>query len=346
MPGTLADGMSLSPNSGPNGNLLQPCWLASANLLNLALPGRPFYPNQEPYSEAQYQRKTQWLGAQIARLGADILAVQEVWHEQALREAVNASGLRYAEVLAPGAEVGAVGTPCLGLVTRWAVEQVQRHIDFAPQDVVAIPELGRMERFERPVLEARLRGPKGQRLTVMVVHLKSKRPKFLIDEAGQPLEDRDDPSILVRAQLRSLLMRAAEAAALRRLVVERSRGRDTPLALVGDFNDGPQAVTTQIIMAAQEVAYDRGARDTALFHAWDLQTEPGLRRDMAYTHVHQGWPELLDQIWLSEEFDARSRHAIGDVKRVEVFNDHLHEGRDGSRSDHGFMRALLRWQGA
>ena len=34
--------------------------------------------------------------------------------------------------------------------------------------------------------------------------------------------------------------------------------------------------------------------------------------------------------------------ALGDVRRVEYFNDHLHEGRDRIRSDHGFVRALLR----
>ncbi len=131
---------------------------------------------------------------------------------------------------------------------------------------------------------------------------------------------------------------------MRRIVAGLAQGRDTPLVLVGDFNDGPHAVTTQIVTATQEVAFDKSARDTALFHAWDVATEPALRRDMAYSHVHQGWPELLDQIWVSEEFDARSRHAIGDVKRVEVFNDHLHEGRDRTRSDHGFLRALLRWR--
>jgi glutaredoxin-related protein len=116
------------------------------------------------------------------------------------------------------------------------------------------------------------------------------------------------------------------------------------LLLLGDMNDGPHAVTTQMIAANQAVAFDRGARDTALYHAWDVATEPALRRDMAYSHVHQGWPELLDQIWVSEEFVAGSRFARGDVRRVEVFNDHLHEGRDRSRSDHGFVRALLRWR--
>ena len=70
--------------------------------------------------------------------------------------------------------------------------------------------------------------------------------------------------------------------------------------------------------------------------------DPALKRDVAYSHVHQGWPELLDQIWVSEEFVATSRFAIGDVKRVEVFNDHLHESRERWRSDHGCVRALLR----
>jgi hypothetical protein len=58
--------------------------------------------------------------------------------------------------------------------------------------------------------------------------------------------------------------------------------------------------------------------------------------------VHQGWPELLDQIWVSEEFVASSRFALGDVRRLDVFNDHLHESRERWRSDHGFVRALLR----
>ncbi|MBB5203163.1 endonuclease/exonuclease/phosphatase family metal-dependent hydrolase [Inhella inkyongensis] len=319
-------------------------FLASANLLNLALPGRVFYPNQDAYGAEEYQRKIAWLGQQMARLNADVLLTQEVWDEAALREAVAASGRRYAVVQAPGAEQGAQGTPRLGLVSRWPVQRLQSLADFDPADHLPVPELGLVKRFERPVLLAELQGPQGQGLTVLAAHLKSKRPKFLIDAQGQALEDRDDPAIVARAMLRSLMIRAAEACALRRFVVTLSQGRRHPLVLVGDLNDGPQAVTTQLIAATAEVAYDKGAADTALFNAWDLQTEPALRRDMAYSHVHQGWPEMLDQIWVSEEFKAGSRFAVGDVKRVEVFNDHLHEGRDRTRSDHGFVRALLRWK--
>jgi hypothetical protein len=67
-----------------------------------------------------------------------------------------------------------------------------------------------------------------------------------------------------------------------------------------------------------------------------------LKRDVAYSHVHQGYPEVLDQIFVSEELLARSRFSIGDVRRVDYFNDHLQEGRDRSRSDHGFVRAVFR----
>lgn len=215
--------------------------VASCNVLNLALPGRAFYPNLEPYDSAECQRKVDWLGAMLARLNADVVGLQEVW-----------------------------------------------------------------------------------------------------DAAGQVLEDIDDPAVVARATLRSLLMRAAEAAALRAIVVDITQRTRDPLLLLGDMNDGPHAVTSQMIAATQAVAYDRQARDMALFHAWDVQGEPALRRDMAYSHVRQGWPEMLDQIWVSEEFVAGSKFALGDVKRVEVFNDHLRESRERWRSDHGFVRALLR----
>ncbi len=317
--------------------------LATCNLLNLAAPGRVFYDNQEPYDADEYARKVAWLGATLRRLNADVVALQEVWDEAALRDAIAASGLRYPHLFAPGAEQGALGTPRVGLASRCRVIEVASHHAFAPAQTVSVPELGEYGAFERPVLEALIDLP-GERgtLRALVVHLKSKRPKFLQDAAGNPTEDRDDPAIVARAQLRSLVMRAAEAAALRALVVQRLAGTREPLVLMGDLNDGPHAMTTQIVAAAQSVAFDRAARDTALFHALDLQTEASIRRDIAYSHLHQGWPEVLDQIWVSEEFVAASKFALGDVRRVEIFNDHLHEGRERTRSDHGFVRALLR----
>ncbi len=321
--------------------------VASANVLNLAQPGRHFYDGQDPYSQSEFERKVEWLGERFRVLNADALTVQEVWDEVALRAAIARSGLQYSTVAVPGAENGpgqhgALGTPRVGLVTRLKVESLQSIADFPAAAVVQVPGLGPHTRFERPPLLATLRMKHGQEIAVLTAHLKSKRPKYLQDASGKTQEDTEDPTVQALGSLRSLLMRAGEALALRLKVVELLHRTRLPLIVMGDFNDGPHSVTTQLIAATSQVAYDKGARDNALFSAWDVQGEAALRRDVAYSHIHQGYPEVLDQVLVSEEFVATSRAAIGDVRRVEVFNDHLHEGRDRSRSDHGFVRALLR----
>lgn len=316
--------------------------VATCNTLNLALPERIFYANQDPYSRNEYQRKVEWLGLQFGRLNADLVAVQEVWDEAALQDAIAQCPLHYHTVLVPGAEQGAQGTPCNGLITRLNLEEIQSVQDFPAEMGVIIPELGEHTRFERPILKARLRTKQGQVLHVLVAHLKSKRPKFLQDEKGNALENRNDPRVAVRASLRSLMMRAAEAAALRALIVDILQDTHEPLILMGDLNDGPHAVTTQMVAATTEVAYNRSARDTALFNAYECQTGATLLRDVAYSHIYQGYAEVLDQIFVSEEFISDSRYSVGDVHRVDYFNDHLNEGRDRIRSDHGFARALLR----
>ena len=321
--------------------------VATANVLNLAQPGRHFYDGQNPYSQHEFDRKVAWLGERFKALNADVLAVQEVWDELALRAAVARSGLQYSFVAVPGAEngpgqQGAQGTPRVGIVTRLKVESVTSLTDFPAAAVVDVPGIGPHTRFERPPLLAILRLKHGQDVGVITAHLKSKRPKYLQDAEGHPLEDPDDPLVQAVGSLRSLVMRAGEALALRLKVVELLHRTRLPLIVMGDLNDGPHSVTTQLIAATSQVAYDKGARDNALFSAWDVMGEAALRRDVAFSHIHQGYPEVLDQVLVSEEFVATSRSPIGDVRRVEVFNDHLFEGRDRSRSDHGFVRALLR----
>jgi len=322
-------------------------FVATCNLLNLANPNRVYYENQDAYTEREYERKLDWIGERFNALNADVLAVQEVWDEAALKAAIARSGLRYDFVSVPGAEntpagSGAQGTPRVGIATRLQVDNLQSLVDFPPGFGVEVPGLGPHTRFERPPLLATLRMKHGQQVNVLTVHLKSKRPKFLQDAQGNPLEDRDDRKVGVMASLRSLLMRGAEAAALRCIVIDLLQDTNTPLVVMGDFNDNPHSVTTQLVAATSEVAYDKAARDVALFNAYEMQGESALKKDVAYSHIHQGFPDVLDQIFVSEEFVATSRHSLGDVRRVDYFNDHLHEGRDRSRSDHGFVRALLR----
>jgi predicted extracellular nuclease len=336
----------------PNNNIpnnVTTLTVATANVLNLANPGRMFYANQDPYSQTEFERKLDWLANRIKALNADVLAVQEVWDEAALKGAVHRSGLRYTTVTVPGAENnemnhGAQNTPRVGFVTRLDVENVQSFEQFPAGMGVQVPEIGEYAKFERPPCLATLRMKHGQTVHVLTTHMKSKRPKFLQDALGNPLEDRDNDKITARATLRSLIMRGAEAAAMRAIVVDLLHRTRDPLVMMGDFNDGPHSVTTQMIAATNEIVFDKGARDTALFNAYEVQGEMALKRDVAYSHIHQGSPEVLDQILVSEEFTGRGKFAIGDVRRVDYFNDHLQEGKDRAKSDHGFVRAVIRVQ--
>ncbi len=333
-----------NPNHNP---IVSTLTVATANVLNLANPGRMFYANQEPYGQQEFERKLDWLGARVAALNADVFAVQEVWDEAALKGAVHRSGLRYSTVAAPGAENndrqnGAVNTPRVGIVTRLELLELRSFDTFPPGMGVQVPELGDHARFERPPLLATLRMKHGLVLHVLTTHMKSKRPKYLQDAQGNALENRDDDKVTARAVLRSLIMRGAEAAALRAIVVDLLHRTREPLVMMGDFNDGPHSVTTQMIAATNEIVFDKSARDTALFNAYEVQGEMALKKDVAYSHIHQGSPEVLDQILVSEEFTGRGRFALGDVRRVDYFNDHLQEGRDRIKSDHGFVRAVIR----
>ena len=321
--------------------------VATCNVLNLANPGRMFYPNQDAYSQTEFDRKITWLGERFRMLNADVLAVQEVWDEAAFKGALGRGGLRYDFVAVPGAENdsnnnGAQGTPRVGFATRLKVDALQSFAEFPPGFQVDVPGMGLHTRFERPPLVVTVRMKHGQTLNLLTAHLKSTRPKFLQDAQGRPTEDRDDRKVMALASLRSLIMRGAEAMALRCLVIDLLHRTSVPLVVLGDFNDTPDSVTTQLICATTEIADDRSARDVALFNAYDLQGEAALKKDVAYSHIHQGSPSVLDQILVSEEFLPTGRNSIGDVRRVDYFNDHLHEGRDRTRSDHGFVRALLR----
>lgn len=309
--------------------------LATLNCLNLALPGRAIYEGWAPYSADDYLAKTQWLAQMLDRLSADFVLLQEVFHEKALSDVVRQT---VGQGRAWGFTVPFAGEdnrkPRLGLLWRnpWqpAVESV---VDLPPGCAVPVPECEPHTRFSRPLLRARVplvtpRGPTS--LSLYNLHLKSRRPELA---AG---EDRNDPRCEARGQLRALLMRAAEAAAVRHLVIADTHGSRAPLILAGDFNDDANAVTTQIVADTSWKPEDRAQRDQMLFNALDVEQRlaPGRGREMAYTILHAGEPERIDHVLVSEEFVPGCKHAIGRVAAVQVFNDHLSERR------HGRWRAL------
>jgi predicted extracellular nuclease len=321
------------------------------NVLNLARPGERFYPDDAAYSNAEFNQKADWIGQQLLRMDADLVGFQEVFHEEALRNVCARSGrLNDATVVAPGAD--GVSGPRVGLATRLPLAEPVASVTTFPAGVdaavegVALP----VGDFSRPVLRARvvLDPATSRTATVFVVHLKSKRPILDPDAAEH------DPREEALGKARSLIRRAAEAAALRFLLLEEIVGNDQPVIVLGDLNDAARAVSTDIVMGDSPSRFwprDRPVReaywDRLLYSAYEINARQ-IGRDVSYSHIFNGRYETLDHILVSQEFYDRNPDRIGEVTDLRHFNDHLVDSQLSSDrpnrvvSDHGQLVAEIR----
>jgi len=221
--------------------------------------------------------------------------------------------------------------PRLGLIWRQPWQPRLESITDLPEGcAVPVPDAGVHAAFSRPLLRADVALPDwgNKRLSLLNVHLKSRRPDFINGEHP------DDPIAESRAQLRSLIRRGAEAAALRRIIIEARRDSCDPLIVAGDFNDEANAVTTRMVTDTASAHGDRPPPEARLFDALDVaQREAcGRARDVAFTMLHNAGPERIDHVFVSEEFVPHRGHAIARIASVEILGDHLHERR---RADAG-----------
>jgi endonuclease/exonuclease/phosphatase family metal-dependent hydrolase len=317
------------------------------NLCNLALPEREFYQG-ETYTQEQYLKKLAWTGQQLDRMQVDIVGFQEVFHRGALKEALHRSDYhqRHEIVMAEGFGQG----PGLALATRLPVLGYRIYDQFPPESRLDIEgaEIP-LHHFSHPVLAVDLALTDAIHCTVFVVHLKSKRP-MVADGA-----DRSDPIAIAKGHARSLIRRAAEATALRCILMEVLRDRAYPVIVLGDVNDNHTAITTQIVAGQPPWEcwpYRKKAPvwDVLLYQAKDIQARLGYG-DHYYTHIHNGHYDSLDHIMVSEEFSAQNRDRIGRVTYVSVYNDHLfdqtllEDNIEPWKSDHGQVVATIELDG-
>ncbi len=231
----------------------------------------------------------------------------------------------------------------------------------------------RLHRLSRPILKVRI--PVGdQVVTVFNCHLKSKLGEY-IKPAGAPYAPeqdltRYDPIGRAMGSLRAAVRRMAEAWVLRRAILaELSLGR--PVMVLGDFNDGEHAVSSEIIAgevpfknygwmlrhdaesyndrysAEENKAITKAVNDVRLHSAEKLFVRKSLR-DMVYTSAFGGVYESIDQIYMSRHFHPDNDDRIGEMDYFSVFNDHLTDGSHAEApynklaSDHGQIMAHIR----
>jgi len=231
----------------------------------------------------------------------------------------------------------------------------------------------RISRLSRPILKVRV--PVGDTtITVFNCHLKSKLGELDKPEGAPfpPAADLTnyDPAARALGALRASLRRTAEAWVLRRAVLTELE-KNRPVMVLGDFNDGEHAVSSEIVsgerpfknyswMRRHDAAHksDRytddentqiqEAIDAARLRSAEKMFVKRSARDMIFTSAFGGVFESIDQIYMSRHFDPDFSEHIGFMEYFSVLNDHLTDGSHPDApynklaSDHGQIMAHMR----
>ena len=231
----------------------------------------------------------------------------------------------------------------------------------------------RISRLSRPILKVRI--PVGNHvISVFNCHLKSKLGEYIRPDGADHAAEADltqyDAVGRALGSLRSALRRTAEAWVLRRAIVaELDAGY--PVMVLGDFNDGEHAVSTEIISgevpfknyawmqrhdaktrrdrySVEENTEIREAIESRRLHSAERQFIRRSTRDMIFTSAFGGAFESIDQIFMSRHFLGDAPSSIGEMEYFSAFNDHLTDGSHPEApynklaSDHGQIMAHLR----
>jgi len=230
----------------------------------------------------------------------------------------------------------------------------------------------RVRRLSRPILKVRI--PVGeQTITVFNCHLKSKLGEYITPEGAEFAPEADltqyDPVARALGGLRSALRRMAEAWVLRREVV-REITAGNPVMVMGDFNDGEHAVSTEILTGEtpfknyawmlrhdaregndrysnEEHTRITGDIERVRLHSAEKLFVRKSLRDMVYTSAFGGVYQSIDQIFMSRDFHPDYPGKIGEMTYFSVFNDHLTDGSHPEApynklaSDHGQIMAHM-----
>jgi endonuclease/exonuclease/phosphatase family metal-dependent hydrolase len=281
------------------------------NVENLFRPGE----GEGLQDEALYRAKLAYLAGELRALAADVVALQEIGSAQALADLrAEAGGYPHAVVSSHPDPRGIRVAFLSRLKPSWSGE-------LSPFPAQALLRLrAETEGAEGIDLTRMGRGALGievrkgaERIRLVTAHLKSK----LVTYPGgrfAPLDEYER----ARGTALALLRRAAEAAALRAWTVPMLEGSDRRLVLLGDMNDEPRAVTTELLAGPSDrsISHPDKLDDVRLYNLADEIPE-GRR----YSRIHDKRPELIDHILVTKRMVFELERVDADVSGISPVGD-------------------------
>ncbi len=318
--------------------------ISTFNLCNLQCPGRTMF-GEFAWTPAQYQRKVGWTAGQLTSHPASVMAFQEVWSEVALQDVLHAAGLQGSYQLVCHESNADMNVAC-AVHTDWAILSAEwitafpAELDWCSHDTRYEIDV-KIDRFSRPVLKLRLRGPDERTLTIFNTHLKSRRP--ISPNNGSYYGAGVDHWLDIGKAL-SGMRRLAEAAVLRLLVNRQLAQSTDAVIVVGDCNDRHPGNVLDLLKGDarfRRSTNNRSGRraDWGLYHLLDLEKKSADANASQYI-TFCGDDELLalDHLLFSWHFHHRAADSRWHLHDWEISSHHLGSSKPYV-SDHALVLA-------
>ncbi len=307
------------------------------NVENLFTPGTGYGPTEQDV----FAEKIDGLAATINGAELDVVAVQEVGDEDAFAALIDALGTGWTGELST--RFATPHTIRNGILSRLPVETVSEH-DQIPAELQGVPvddSSTALTAMGRGALHVRVTAG-DQAVDVVSLHLKSK----LITYPGGRFTPRDEAE-RARYAAYGLYRRAAEAVAVRGFADDliADDGDSRHVIVAGDFNDVPEAATTQIIQgpAGSEIGTpgeDRPDQGDA-YRFFNLA--PLISEELRFSRVYRGRGELIDHLFVTNA----TRQVVTEAttltggEPLASITDTPTTRRDSPYSDHALVVATL-----
>ena len=315
------------------------------NLFQFVEPPYCWYTKHERFKQEEWEEKISWIKNQIKDMNCDVIGFQEVFSKNALKNLLKECGFKYFETI-DDAKVDSKNefiytSTTVALASKFPINNLKK---VKPNyGVTKKHHLNAHFKFAREPIKSSITLCENKEINLYVCHLKSNRENEFeyiftkdtsfeekIGKVSKALED---------GYSQSLKQRLCEASSLYSDI----KKENNPTILMTDLNDREFSLTIDALTNNR-------------YHNQRLKKDSFLLLDAYHLHkvkVYNPHPEskgvvrtptsyfagkgnVLDYIFVSNDFDKKNPNKIGQVTSYEIFNKHLLKNQNGSllNSDH------------
>ena len=317
--------------------------IGTFNLFQFVEPPYSWYVKKDKFTQEQWEEKTSWIKSQIENMNCDIIGFQEVFSSNALKKLVEALGFKYfytvdTAKIKPDSKTYISTT--VAIASKYPIlnlKKIKLHVpSLKPHNFK-----GHFD-FARVPIKADIQLPNETIITVYVCHFKSNRDnefEYVFNKShtlNQKLEQ--VKKALENNYSQSLKQRLCEASSIFFDIKKNKK----PSILVADLNDKEFSITIDAL--SNNKYHDEKRNESLILYDASYQYKKKIynphpeQKEIPRTPTSYfvGKGNVLDFIFISNDFNKKNKQHIGKVTNYKVLDKHLQENSNGSilKSDH------------